>query len=61
MHDINVNLEKLMKISITDMDKQEVEALNFGIVSLRAIHSFLGALLTEQRLTEMGIPDETVH
>ena len=61
LNDINTNLDLMMKISITDMTKEQVENLNFGVLGLRQVNAFIAALLTEQQLSEIGEKNETVH
>lgn len=50
MHDVSDNLDKLKTIVYEGDDKRE---LDMRILGLEAIGSFLGALLTEQKLTDL--------
>ena len=60
-HDINISLSQLMDIPMEDKDEETQRELNFRIHGLKAVHSFIGALLTEQTLKEMRDKNETVH
>lgn len=55
MLDLQDNLDLMMKISITDMTKEQVENLNFGVLGLRQVHAFLASLLQELNLNEMRV------
>lgn len=61
VYDINNMLQQLMDVPLTDLDPKAVNELNFRISGLRAIHSFMAALITEQNLTELREKNETVH
>lgn len=61
MYDINRSLDLLLKIPTEKMSEEDLNQLNFRIMGLQSIHSFLGALLTEQQFSDIGALDETVH
>jgi hypothetical protein len=53
MYDINRSLELLMDIPTDTLKEEDLQHLDFKILGMRAIHSFLGALLTEQQLEDL--------
>ncbi len=60
-HDINQMLCQIMDIPLDDKDEEVQRELNFRIHGLRAVHSFIAALITEQNVTELKEKNETVH
>ena len=60
-HDINMMLAKVMAIPTEDKDEDTMAELNFRIHGLRAVHSFVAALITEQNVSELREKNETVH
>jgi hypothetical protein len=53
MTDINKSLVLLMDIPLENLKEEDLQHLDFKIIGMKAIHSFLGALLTEQQLIEL--------
>ena len=60
-YDINKILSLLMDIPTDDMDQDAQAELNFRIHGLKAVHSFIAALLTEQNVNELREKNEAVH
>jgi len=51
-HDINKSLEHLVSIDTSTMTEQEQDIMEFNILGMKAIYTFLGALLEEQKQKE---------
>lgn len=58
-HDINKALEHLVTVDTKDMSDKEKDIMEFNILGMKAIYTFLGALLQEQAQKEHR--DETTH
>ena len=58
--DIEVSLEKMMDIDITELSDENKHLFEMKILGLRTIHQFLGALQQENYLKEYksGLTDE---
>ena len=52
MHDINKSLEHLVTVDTSNMTSQEQDIMEFNILGMKAIYTFLGALLEEQKQKE---------
>lgn len=50
--DINKSLEHLVSIDTSSMSEQEKDIMEFNILGMKAIYTFLGALLEEQKQKE---------
>lgn len=50
--DINKSLEHLVSIDTSTMTEQEQDIMEFNILGMKAIYTFLGALLEEQKQKE---------
>ena len=50
--DINKSLEHLVSIDTSTMTAQEQDIMEFNILGMKAIYTFLGALLEEQKQKE---------
>lgn len=61
VYDINNMLQTVMDIPTEGLDQATSDELNFRISGLRAVHSFIAALITEQNLAELRETHETVH
>ena len=51
-HDINKSLEHLVTVDTSSMSTQEQDIMEFNILGMKAIYTFLGALLEEQKQKE---------
>ena len=50
MQDVLEALDNAKKIDTTDMDDNEKRGVDFTILTMEGVYSFLGSLLTEQTL-----------
>lgn len=57
--DINKALEHLVTVDVSTMTEQEKDIMDFNILGMKAISTFLGALLEEQKQKDHR--DETTH
>lgn len=60
-YDINSMLQAIMDVPTDELDATTLAELNFRIHGLRAVHSFIGALITEQNVAELKEEYETIH
>ena len=52
MHDISKTLEHLTSVDTSTMTAQEQDIMEFNILGMKAIYTFMGALLEEQKQKE---------
>ena len=60
-YDVNSMLQAIMDVPTDELDATTLAELNFRIHGLRAVHSFIGALITEQNVAELKEEYETIH
>lgn len=52
MTDVNYSLNKLIEIDVDPLSDTDKDIMDFNILGLKAIYTFLGALLQESKINE---------
>ncbi len=54
MQDVNESLEKLVKIDLTPLSDTDKDIMDFNILGMKAIYTFLGALVQEANIKQQN-------
>jgi len=57
MQDVSESLDKLVKIDTTELSDTDKDIMDFNILGMKAIYTFIGALVQEANLKEQKCED----
>lgn len=52
MDDVNESLKKLVEIDISELSDTDKDIMDFNILGMKAIYTFMGALVQESKIKE---------